>query len=118
MPKIIQPIEPKIIQQFVPKIIQPIVPKIIQPEIAHMPKIIQQESITQQLGEVSVHWAKCPAQWIGEVSFSVLLASNLSAHGPYFEYEDELLVSSCSMVGMAAPSITRARRMGVQQSGY
>ena len=101
----------------VPKIIQPIVPKIIQPEIAHMPKIIQQESITQQLGEVSVHWAKCPAQWIGEVSFSVLLAASLSAHGPYFEYEDELFVSSCSMAGLAAPSITRARRMGVQQSG-
>ena len=83
-----------------------------------MPKIIQQESITQQLGEVSVHWAKCPAQWIGEVSFSVLLASSLSAHGPYFEYEDELFMARGSMAGLAAPSVTRARHMGVQQSGF
>ena len=104
---------PKIIQQE-----NAHMPKIIQQENAHMPTIIQQESITQQPGEVNVHWTKHPAQWVGEVSFSVLLSSNLSAHGPYFEYDDELLVSHCSMVGMAAPSITRARRMVVQQSGY
>ena len=107
----------------VPKIIQPIMPKIIQQEDVHMPKVIQQEvvhmpKINQQLGEVSVHWAKLPAQQTGEVSFSVLLASILSAHGPYFEYEDELFMSRGSMAGLAAPSITRARRMGVQQSGF
>ena len=93
----------------VPKIIQPIVPKNIQQDNAHMPTIIQQESITQQPSEMNIHWTKQPSQWVGEVPLSVIL----SAHGPYFLYEDELSVALCNMVGMSAPSLSRARRMAV-----
>ena len=72
-----------------------------------MPTIIQQESITHQPGEMNIHWTKQPSQLVSEVSLSDIW----SAHGPYFLYEDELSAALCSMVGMPAPSLTRARRM-------
>ena len=73
-------------------------------EIAHKANIIQQESITQQHDEMNVHWTKQPAQRVADVSLRVAL----SAHGPYFLYEDELSGARWSVVGMPAPSITRS----------
>ena len=80
-----------------------------QEEIIQVPNITQQESITQQPSEMNIHWTKQPSQWARDVPLSVIL----SAHGPYFLYEDELSVALCNMVGMPAPSLSRSRRMTV-----
>ena len=81
-----------------------------QEEFVPRQTIIPKESITQQHGEMNVnqqyvHWTKQPAQRVADVSLKVAL----SAHGPYFLYEDELSGARWSVVGMPAPSITRCR---------
>ena len=72
--------------------------------IVHKANIIQKERITQQHDEMNVRWTKQPAQRVADVSLRVAL----SAHGPYFLYEDELSGARWSVVGRPAPSITRS----------
>ena len=75
-----------------------------QEEFVPRQTIIPKERITQQHDEMNVHWTKQPAQRVADVSLRVAL----SAHGPYFLYEDELSRARWSVVGMPAPSITRS----------